>query len=303
MNGLVVLNKPADISSAKAVSKVKKLVGAAKVGHTGTLDPFATGVLVCCIGQATRLARFFLHGNKTYEAVLQLGTETDTQDATGQIVSRAGVPDLERPQIESVFKTFKGKQMQHPPVYAALKHKGTPLYKLARQGKPVQKPPRAINISSLRVLDVNLPQIRFVVTCSGGTYIRTLCADIGRKMGSVGHLAKLHRTVSSGFNIDQAVSLETLLELKKQSRHNDVIIHMSAALKKMPAFIATGKVLECILQGKQISSELVPSSIIKLPENVEFEDYLKVVDGKNRLRAVLERAPSGARYNYCCVFH
>jgi tRNA pseudouridine55 synthase len=303
LNGVIVLNKPAGLSSAKAVSKVKKLLNVSKAGHSGTLDPFATGVLVCCINQATRLAGFFLHGRKTYEAVLHLGIETDTQDCTGGRVRQARVPELSDGEVHAIFDKFLGPQMQHPPVYAALKHCGTPLYKLARQGRPVQKPARPITIEALKLLDIDLPLITFEVTCSAGTYIRSLCADLGQAMGCGGHLARLHRTTSSGFEIIEAVPLATLegmdLEVRAQT-----LIPMAAALRKIPAFTADPEILQRVAYGQKLSHQEVPlEDLVNPVDGLGGSGYVKVVDAENNLKAVLQTTPGGTHYNYCCVFN
>ena len=149
LSGIVAVDKPKNITSAKVVAHVKRLLNAKKAGHAGTLDPFAEGVLVCCINDATRLARFLLAGNKTYEATLKLGIDTDTQDSTGSVTAVSREFDYPQDTIRSVVKQFEGRIEQQPPVFSALKHKGTPLYKLARQGTPVQKPARSVHIASI----------------------------------------------------------------------------------------------------------------------------------------------------------
>ena len=163
LNGIIVIDKPGNISSAGVVRLVKKMLNAEKVGHAGTLDPFAEGVLICCLNQATRLAGFLLHGEKKYVAVLKLGEETDTQDFTGTVVSTSKPADLSSQVIKDVFKKFEGPIKQLPPVYSALKHKGIPLYKLARRGKPIQKPPRCVQIFNSTMQELGLPLIRFEV--------------------------------------------------------------------------------------------------------------------------------------------
>ena len=167
-------------------------------------------MLVCCINQATRLAGFLLHGNKKYVAELRLGQETDTQDSTGTVVASAEPGDYSRQAIQAVVESFSGTIEQLPPVYSALKHNGVPLYKLARRGRPVQKPPRQVQIYDIGVQDIDLPYIRFEVSCSAGTYIRTLGADIGKQLGCGGHLSALKRVESSGFGLDQAIALPQL---------------------------------------------------------------------------------------------
>jgi tRNA pseudouridine55 synthase len=303
LSGVMILNKPANMSSAQALSKVQRMLGARKAGHTGTLDPFATGVLICCINQATRLARFFLHGSKTYEAVLQLGIETDTQDATGQVTRLRDLPPLSEDRIISIVKEFKGEQMQRPPIFAALKHEGTPLYKLARQGKPVQKPARPITIAAIDVTKVALPNVHFTVTCSSGTYIRTLCADIGRAIGCGGHLHQLHRTASSGLRIENAYTLESLEAMAPRSRQVRPLIPMATALSGMATFIAAQDILKDVAHGRKLDITRIPPALIQRPSDNMLADHLKVVDAELNLKAVLKKTPEGTAYDYCCVFH
>jgi len=295
ISGIIVIDKPDGITSAKVVARVKKLLNARKAGHAGTLDPFATGVTVCCINQATKLAQFFLHSSKKYEAVLFLGTETDTQDLTGKVVSRCEIQPsaFSEEKIYSVFQQFKGEILQAPPVYSALKHKGVPLYRLARKGNPVQKPARTVFISSLDILHINLPEIHFEVSCSGGTYIRTLCADIGTALGCGGHLKKLRRTESSGFNIKDAVKLSELESSPDLSGNlYDRIIPMADALHNMPVFIADNGLIKKIIYGQSITETDFTTD---MPDG-----FIKVIDISSNLLAVLNK--EGKSYNYCCVF-
>ena len=210
LHGVIIIDKPPGITSAKVVSQVKRAIGAPKVGHAGTLDPFATGVLVCLLNRATRLAGFFLSAEKIYEATLCLGVETDTLDFTGTKTASHVVDakDISEARIKEVFKKFEGEFDQLVPAFSAVKHKGTRLYKLARKGAAVPEKKRGVTISSLVVEKIDLPRIHFRVACSGGTYIRTLGADIGRQLGCGGHLEALRRTVSSGFDLGEAVTLE-----------------------------------------------------------------------------------------------
>jgi tRNA pseudouridine55 synthase len=302
-SGVIVLDKPADMSSARAVSKVKRLVGAKKVGHTGTLDPFATGVLICCINQATRLARFFLQGDKTYQAVLRLGVDTDTQDATGRVLSEETVPAFEPDHLVAIIKGFKGRQLQLPPVYAALKHEGTPIYKLARQGRPIQKPARPITVAAIRVTAINLPDVGFEVTCSSGTYVRALCADIGRSLGCGGHLKQLRRTANGGFAIEQAVTLDDLERMTDGSDRNAALIPMDTALGFMPTFVAGPETLQRVAQGQLLTPVHIPQGLIRKPAVRSVDEYIKVVDAAMNLKAVLKVRPDDVGYDYCCVFN
>jgi tRNA pseudouridine55 synthase len=303
LNGVIVLDKPAGITSAKAVAGVKKALGAAKVGHAGTLDPFATGVLVCCVGQATRLARFFLHGEKQYEGVLRLGTATDTLDITGQVVSQQTVPELSQQTLAEVFGRFTGPQMQSPPVYSALKHQGTPLYKLARRGQPVRKAPRPVTISALRIMAVALPDVRFEMLCSAGTYVRVLCDEIGRMLGCGGHLAELRRTASCGFVIDEALPLAQLIAPGEIGAAVEALIPMADALRGMPAVEAGAEVLQRLAHGQRVDRTHIPEHVFEPAPLGQWHGFAKVVDGHNRLRAVLQRLPDEFTYNYCCVFN
>ncbi len=298
IDGVIVINKPANITSAKVVAIIKKLFGAGKVGHTGTLDPEATGVLLCCINKATKLSRFFLTGSKKYEAVLHLGVETDTQDATGKIISTSDELNFTEKTIRAVFRQFEGTIEQVPPAFSALKYKGVPLYKLARKGKFVRKSSRNIFISYNKIFKINMPFISFEVCCSSGTYIRTLCSDIGKELGCGGHLKKLRRIESSGFTINEAVNLSELEQLFLTGAINDRIISMSDALRNMPEHIADEFLTKKIKHGTILTTKEF------MPRNTDnLKNFIKIVDTKNNLVAVLKFKKDSNRYNYCCVFN
>jgi len=299
-NGIIILDKPAGISSARVVGIVKKMLGAKKVGHAGTLDPFATGVLVICLNKATKLARFFLHGNKKYEAVLHLGVETDTQDLTGKIIATRAPEAVTEKEINAVFKQFEGVIDQKPPIYSALKHKGVSLYKLARSGKPVIKPPRRIMISALKILAIEIPYIRFQVFCSAGTYVRTLCADIGTTLGCGGHLKELRRIEGSGFAVEKAISVEGLKNMHQAGKIAGVIVKMADALKGMAGYTANDVLSDKIRYGKSISAKDIPFSRTDAG-NARLKDYLKITSNDNELIAVLRKTENDTRYDYCCV--
>lgn len=301
LNGVVAVDKPKDITSASVVARVKRLLNAKKVGHAGTLDPFAEGVLVCCINDATRLARFLLAGNKTYEATLKLGIDTDTQDSTGSLIAVSRTVDYPGDVIRSVFRQFEGRIEQQPPVFSALKHKGMPLYKLARQGTPVQKPARSVRIASLKILEINLPLVRFRVCCSAGTYIRTLCADIGKQLGCGGHLFALKRLESSGFKIQQAVSLPVLEKLASAGQYSRFIVSMADALADMPTCIADRDLVEKITHGKAVAKKDLNFDPVSVKKDIK-DLNIKVVDAGNKLLAVLNYGKDPDRFSYACVF-
>jgi len=298
INGVIVVDKPANITSAKMLAITKQLFGVRKAGHTGTLDPFATGVMVCCINKATRLARFFLHGNKKYRAVLYLGVSTDTQDSTGAVTSTCDEVYFSETEIRSIFEKYTGTLEQLPPVYSALKHKGVPLYKLARNGKPVQKPARHVLISNIKILKINLPFIHFEVSCSAGTYIRTLCADIGTSLGCGGHLKELRRIENSGFTIEEAATLTELKGLAQSGELSDRMISMAHALRGMPEHVADSVLIEKIMHGNTITTDDFLPVLIEAPEG-----FIKVIDTDNDLVAVLNYSRNRNKFKYCCVFN
>ncbi|MEJ2170291.1 MAG: tRNA pseudouridine(55) synthase TruB [Desulfobacterales bacterium] len=299
LNGILVIDKPPNITSARVVASVKKSLNAARVGHAGTLDPFAEGVLICCVNQATRLAGFLMHGPKRYVAVLKLGEETDTQDFTGTVVVGSNPAGLCRQTIEDVFKSFEGTLEQLPPVYSALKHKGVPLYRLARRGQPVQKPPRRVHIYDLILRQIDLPFIRFEVVCSAGTYIRTLGADIGRALGCGGHLHALKRVESSGFTLEQATQLSELEELARSRRLTRRMISMRDALPAMPESFAAEDLVDRIRHGQIMTAQdLSDGNDI----NGSGEPYVKIIDLNGNLIAIVERRAGSERLDYCCVF-
>ncbi|MDY6837667.1 MAG: tRNA pseudouridine(55) synthase TruB [Thermodesulfobacteriota bacterium] len=295
MNGIVIVDKPAAMTSAQVVARVKALLKAEKVGHTGTLDPFATGVLVCCINQATRLAQFLTPGRKCYEAVMRLGIRTDTQDLTGQVISKDPDVSVAHHKVRSVFRDFLKIKEQVPPAFSALKHQGVPLYKLARRGAFVKKPARPISIYELKVLDIDLPHVHFTVSCSQGTYVRTLCADMGDALGCGAHLVQLRRTESGGFSLKEAVSLSTLKEMALVGNISDCITPMSLALRAIPEVHAGPKLAQRIRWGQPITRP-------DLGQHDVATRWIRVTDPQGDLIAVLSTNKKNGVYPYVCVF-
>ncbi len=295
-SGILIIDKPADITSAKVVALLKKLTGAKKAGHAGTLDPFATGILICCLNEATKISGFFLGGDKKYQARLRLGISTDTQDFTGKILSTCNEFNFSSEEIAAVFNKYTGDIEQIPPVFSALKYKGVPLYKLARKGRPIEKPARKVRINYLKILETNLPEIFFEVSCSGGTYIRTLCADIGRDLGCGGHLKELRRIESSGFHLSEASTMDGLEKLALSGNIGSRIIKMSDALKNIPGYIADDAFIKRISCGNTITDKDISSDFL-----TGFGNFIKIVNKENELIAVLKRI--NCRFVYCCVIN
>jgi len=297
-SGIIAINKPEGISSARVVARVKKALGVKKAGHTGTLDPFATGLMLCSINKATRISQFFLDGHKRYLARVHLGIETDTYDLTGKTIFEASedfINTLTKEDIEQTVKSFMGVQDQIPPCFSALKHKGQPLYKLARQGKMVQKPPRQIEIFELTIKSINLPYFDIEVFCSSGTYIRSLAFDIGKKLGCGAHLATLCRTESSAFKLEYAIELSKLEAFDKKAAAQK-IIPMSDCLKFMPKIIADDFVVQKIKFGQKLSVKEMVSPM------TEPGQPIRVIDENNDLLAIVQLNENRQDYNYSCVF-
>ena len=210
LNAVINLNKPEGITSQQAVTRVKRLLGARKAGHAGTLDPLATGVLLVCLGEATKISRFLMDNDKEYLARMKLGERTETLDADGAVIETRAVPDLSADDIAEAAGAFTGRIAQHPPMYSAIKHKGTPLYALARKGLSVERSARHVDIHRITVTAVHLPYIDLSISCSKGTYIRSLCDDLGVRLGTVAHLTSLVRTGVGAFTIAHAASLDQI---------------------------------------------------------------------------------------------
>ncbi len=298
VSGILIVDKPQDMTSARVISRIKKISGINKIGHTGTLDPMATGVMICTINRATRLSRFFLASPKKYAAVLRLGVETDTLDATGSILSTRPIDAVTEHAVRSACQQFEGEVYQTPPAYSALKHNGVPLYKYARKGAPVVKPPRKVFISFIKITDINLPEIRFETECSSGTYIRTLCADIGNTLGCGGHLKMLKRIECGGFSIHDAIPLSDIESQPTMETIANRLVPMSDALYGMMPYLADNDLTEKIKYGKTIAL-----TDLKVDIGNAGSRLLKIIDNKNQLLAVVSPDETADRYNYCCVFH
>ena len=206
--GVLVIDKPGGMTSHDVVMRVRRILGAKKVGHTGTLDPMATGLLPLCIGGATKIARFLEGGDKEYRATIKFGIETDTYDAEGKVVAESDTSGVSEEMVVEALAQFRGKIQQIPPMYSAVKIGGTPLYKLARKGITVEREPKEVDISSIDVEEFTMPLLTMRIACSKGTYIRTLCHDLGSAVGCGAHLVALRRTRSGHFSLKDAITLD-----------------------------------------------------------------------------------------------
>lgn len=215
MNGILVIDKPAGPTSHDVVFMVKKKLGARKIGHLGTLDPTATGVLPLCINEATKLSRFFEQDEKEYLAVIKLGEETDTCDSEGKVTYKGDITPIVEEDIFSAIADFKGRIKQIPPMFSALKVSGIPLYKLARKCIDVERKPRDVEIYSIRIESITIPLVAIRVTCSKGTYIRSLAFDVGKRLGCGAHLVGLRRIRSGRFSLEDGIAINDIRDLQK----------------------------------------------------------------------------------------
>ncbi|MBA5850455.1 tRNA pseudouridine(55) synthase TruB [Clostridium sp. cel8] len=266
MNGILNINKPKGMTSFDVVKKVKSICNMKRVGHTGTLDPGASGVLPICIGRATKLVDYIMEGSKTYVATLKLGVVTDTYDKYGKIVFESNLDVNEKEIIDSIM-SFKGNISQIPPMYSALKVNGKRLYELARKGIKVERKTRNITIYSIDILKVDLPYVKFEVKCSKGTYIRSLCHDIGQKLGCGGTMWELLRTHSGGFDISDSISVLDLNEVNVFQH----LIPMDMALEGYPCVHIEDNFKKHVLNGLPIKSN---KFLNKIEEDVLYRVYI-----------------------------
>ena len=257
-NGVLVLDKPQDWTSHDVVAKVRRLLHERRVGHGGTLDPMATGVLPVFVGRATRAVEFAMEGEKEYLAGLRLGVVTDTQDITGTILSECTVQEMHRDLLQ-VLDRFQGEILQVPPMYSAIKVKGQKLYELARKGVEVERQPRPVTIHSLELVEME-SQRDFVlrVRCSKGTYVRTLCHDIGQALGCGGTMYALRRTRAGGFGEGEAVTLEALAQAVEAGEGERLLLPVDSCFAQLPALTVDGRARDRIRNGASFSWDAAP---------------------------------------------
>jgi len=253
IDGFLIVDKPEGITSLGVVIEIKHLFSIKKAGHIGTLDPFATGVLPVVINEGTKLVPFLEEEPKQYEAIMKIGEETDTEDSTGNVISKKPLEGISHEKIFEVFQTFVGKQKQKPPMFSALKVNGKPLYRLARKGIEIEREERDVEIFDIKVEEINIPFIHFRVSCSKGTYIRTLSKDIGRRMGCGGYLFKLRRIRSGPFTVEKDISLLSLREISIKNELYKWLIPLKDVLSGMPELIGSEDLLRKIRNGSGLT--------------------------------------------------
>lgn len=290
MDGIVILDKPAGISSAAAVDRVKRELGAKRAGHGGTLDPIATGVLAICLGEATKVASYLLADAKAYVVEVMLGADTDTLDRTGTVVAVGGTSHVSQDLVELALERRLGEQDQLPPMFSAIKQNGVRLYRQARSGVSVERTPRRIRIDQLDLIAFEPPRLTIAVACSKGTYVRSLASDLGRDLGCGGHLTELRRTRSGPFSIDLAQRLDHLDPTK--------ILPMEMALD-LPVIATPASLIPRVRSGVQLAPSQVPGS-----ETLQAGQQFQLHDDAGKLIAIARVATDcdRARIIYDRVF-
>lgn len=297
VSGILVIDKPAGMTSHDVVAAARRVLGIRQVGHFGTLDPFATGVLPLSVGKATRFAQFYLKSRKAYEGTIRFGFSTDTYDATGTPLDEPIPISINRSALERLFHELTGRIQQTPPPFSAKRVAGTRAYKLARQHKPVHLAPVEVEIYALEVLDLDAETVDFAVECSGGTYVRSLAHDVGVRLGCPAHLASLRRTAVAEFKSDRAVTLDQLQVAANEGRLLDLLVPLEALLPDCPALVVRGREEQGVRHGRKF--ELAQSLSAERGARRDHSPVitlLKIMNPDRRLIAVA-RHVSGSIYH------
>ncbi len=265
MEGVLIVHKETGWTSHDVVAKVRRLLGTPKVGHAGTLDPAATGVLPVLIGRATKIAEYLIDWDKEYRAVLRLGETTDTQDASGTVLSQMDPSHLTEEALHAAIAKFRGVQRQLPPMYSAVKVGGRPLYKAARAGQTVARAERTISIYHLHIIAIEGRDVTIRVVCSKGTYIRTLCADIGQTLGVGGHLLALERRRVGPLTLEQALTVDEVTRRLQEGTLQRSLLSLDHLLDQLPALVVTDEQVPHVLHGAPVS----PAGVGQLPSSSE----------------------------------
>lgn len=287
ISGVLIVDKPAGMTSHDVVARVRRILGTRQVGHFGTLDPFATGVLPLGVGKATRFSRFYLKSRKAYEGTIRFGFSTDTYDATGQASSDAITPNLDRVTLEKVVREFTGRLMQTPPPFSAKRVQGTRAYELARRHEPVRLAPVEVDIYALEILGIDADRLRFAVECSGGTYVRSIAHDIGQKLGCGAHLAGLRRTAVAEFREDRARSLDELSKLVEQGKLESCLVPLEALLPECLELVVRGREEKNVRHGHHFElAQAQPSGRGPAQGRQTVASLLKILNAERQLIAV-----------------
>ena len=289
MNGVLNVYKEQGFTSHDVVAKLRGILKTKKIGHTGTLDPDAVGVLPVCIGKATKLCDLITDWGKTYEAVMLLGTTTDTLDISGKIVAQSEV-NVSEVDVLKACNEFIGEYEQIPPMYSALKHNGQKLYELARAGQVIERQPRPVTIHSIQIRSTDLPRVTFDVSCSKGTYIRSLCRDIGEKLGCGAVMEKLVRTEVKGFTIEESLTLDEVEKARDDGTLMQHILTTDKLMPNIPELHIAEKGVKLLANGNKLSADAFAEN------KIHRDTYVKVFDENGRFAALYEYSDEKRQY-------
>ena len=267
VHGVINIQKEKGYTSHDVVAKLRGIIGQKKIGHTGTLDPDATGVLPVCLGKATKLCDMLTDKNKTYETVMLLGKTTDTQDISGEVLSEGATNHLTEELVRDAILSFVGDYMQVPPMYSALKVNGKKLYELAREGVVIERKARPVTILDIQIKQIDLPRVRMEVSCSKGTYIRTLCNDIGDKLGCGACMEELIRTKVSRFELKDSLTLDQVRTLKEEGRLDEILVPIDAMFESYETVLLKEEYISMVYNGN-----------VFFPKHLK--NFVKLTDGK-----------------------
>jgi len=296
INGMIIIDKEKGFTSHDVVAKMRGICGQKKIGHTGTLDPMATGVLPICLGKGTGVCSILSESDKIYQGTMRLGIKTDTLDITGAILREEEILCSEE-EIREAILSFIGKQDQIPPMYSALKINGEKLCDLARKGISIDRKSRKIEIYNIEILRIKLPEVEFEVSCSKGTYIRSLCDDIGEKLGCLGCLSRLRRIKAAGFSIDQALTLSQLQQRKEEGTLDEIIIPIDSVFLHLPKLIAKESCSKLLYNGNWLMDECIHEH--SLPNDTE---QFRIYDEEMQFAGIYEYSKQKNEYKPVKLF-
>jgi len=302
MDGILNVNKPAGKTSFGIVAIIKRLSGERRVGHAGTLDPAATGVLPVCLGQATRVVEYLMDSAKKYRAGIELGITTDTYDAAGTVEKRSDISGITRAQLEEVLNSFRGKILQTPPMYSALKHRGKPLYELARNGITIERPQRRVEIHCIEVMEWQPPVVTVDVVCSRGTYIRSLAHDIGQALGCGAIVRDLIRLKYGTFEIEDAVSMTELETAFSEGYWQRFVYPMDHVLADWKAETVSDETAQAIRNGQPVDLKQVPGRDVEQTLEPAERDLCRVYTPNGRLLSLVRFEPATRQWRPVKVF-
>jgi len=300
IHGIINVYKEKGYTSHDVVAKLRGIAGQKKIGHTGTLDPDAVGVLPVCLGRATKVCDLLTDKDKVYEAVLLLGQETDTQDTSGEVLVSKDTSELTEEQVREAILSFVGDYEQIPPMYSALKVNGKKLYELAREGKVVERKARSVKILDIQILEMNLPRVRMTVACSKGTYIRTLCHDIGQKLSCGGCMEELKRTKVSCFEIKDSLTLDEIRKKKDEGTLEEILTPIDAMFSGCPKMVVGEKWESLAYNGNPLYGKAVR---LLNGEKVLDKSQVRVYDKKGNFIGLYQYSADREEYSIVKMFY